>query len=109
MNWPLTLDYQNWNEDGNLLDLYAAWEEHVHELTISSPSTQLLNLGKLGLKNCQPLLIFSERKRIKLLLKANLNTIVDPGKHVMAGEVLGGPTCGVNIHRHLEHSRHFNT
>ena len=63
MNWPLTLDYQNWNEDGNLLDLYAAWEQHVHELTISSPSTQLLNLGKLGLK--ETLLNLGERKGIK--------------------------------------------
>ena len=51
MIWPLILDYFYFN--CNLLDLYAAWEEHVHELTVGSPSTQLFNLGKLGLKHCQ--------------------------------------------------------
>ena len=38
----------------------------------------------------------------KLGLKANLNTIVDPGKHVMAGEVLSGATCCIHIHCHLK-------
>ena len=49
---PLVLvnSYLNWSEDGNLLDLYAAWEEHVHELAVGRPSAQLLDLGKLGLK-----------------------------------------------------------
>ena len=50
MIWPLVLFILNWSEDGNLLDLYAAWEEHVHELAVSRPSAQLLDLGKLGLK-----------------------------------------------------------
>ena len=43
------------------------------------------------------------KKGTKNPLKANLDTIVDPGEHVMAGEIFGGPTCSVNIHRHLKH------
>ena len=58
MIWPLIPFILNWSEDGNLLDLYAAWEEHVHELTIGSPSTQLFNLGELGLKHRQTLVKF---------------------------------------------------
>ena len=45
-----TYAYDDDGDDDNLLDLYTAREEHVHELTICSPSAQLLNLRKLGLK-----------------------------------------------------------
>merc|ERR1719192_2305853 len=63
----------------HLLDLNASWKEHVHELAVGSPSAQLLNFGKLG-----------------------LNTVVDPGQHVVSGEVLRGPASGVNVNRHLK-------
>ena len=36
--------------------------------------------------------------------KTDLNTVVDPGQHVVSGEVLRGPACGVNIDRHLKPS-----
>ena len=38
------------DNDEDLLDLYTAREKHIHELTICSPSAQLLNLRKFGLK-----------------------------------------------------------
>ena len=49
------------------------WEEHVHHLTVGRPSAQLLHLGYLGLE-----------------------VGVDPGQHLVPGEILIG-------HRGVEH------
>ena len=43
--------------------LYRAWEEHIHELTVSSTTTQLLYLGKL-----------------------RLQAVVHPGEHLGTGQ-----------------------
>ena len=58
--------------------LDTAWKEHVHELAVDGPGAELLNLDVSGGE-----------------------AVVDPGQHVVPGEVLGAGAGGVHVHCHL--------
>ena len=62
----------------NLSHLDAAWEEHVHELAVDGPGAELLDLDV-----------------------PRVEGVVDPGQHVVPGEVLGAGAGGVHVHGHL--------
>lgn len=57
---------------------YAAWEEHVHELTIDRAGAQLFDLGERGLQ-----------------------TVVYPRKHVVTTEIVGCHIRGVHVNSHV--------
>ena len=62
---------------GLICGLVFTWEEHVHQLTVSRPSAQLLNLRYLGLE-----------------------VGVDPGQHLVPGEILIGDGGVEHVHSH---------
>ena len=55
------------------------WEQHVHELAVGGPGAHLLDLGEPGVE-----------------------AVVDPGQHVVAGQVVRRHGRRVHVHRHPE-------